>query len=119
MPDSLPTPALHDYRSSVEQVPAIVYIADFRRDRPFLYVSPHAETPAGLAARGLGADPDLWEKLLHPDDWERVLAEERRRLKPVQPFEAEYRLVARDGEVLWFWERDAIVFDDAGAPLFT
>ncbi len=74
MPDSLPTPALHDYRSPVEQVPAIVYIADFRGDRPFLYVSPHAETLLGYPPEAWVADPDLWEKLLHPDDRERVLA---------------------------------------------
>ena len=111
--------ALNDYRSLVEQVPAIVYVADFQGDRPFLYVSPQAERLLGYSPEAWVADPGLWEKLLHPGDRERVLAEERRTLEAVLPFEAEYRLVSRDGQVRWFWERDTIVFDRSGTPLHT
>jgi diguanylate cyclase (GGDEF)-like protein/PAS domain S-box-containing protein len=107
------------YRSLVEQVPAIVYIADFQGARPFLYVSPQAEELLGYPPEEWVADPDLWNRLLHPEDRERVLAEERRTLNAVEPFEAEYRLVARDGRVVWFWERDAIFYDEDGEPLYT
>jgi PAS domain S-box-containing protein len=107
------------YRSLVEQVPAIVYIADFQGERPFLYVSPQAEELLGYPPEEWVADPDLWNRLLHPEDRELVLAEERRTLNAVEPFEAEYRLVAKDGRMVWFWERDAIYYDEDGEPLYT
>ena len=63
-----PAPIDVPYRSLVEQVPAIVYIADFQGIRPFLYVSPQAEEILGYPPEEWVADPDLWNRLLHPDD---------------------------------------------------
>jgi diguanylate cyclase (GGDEF)-like protein/PAS domain S-box-containing protein len=107
------------YRLLVEQIPAITYIADFRGERPFLYVSPQAEELLGYPASEWIANTGLWERLLHPEDRERVLAEEQRTLAAEETFESEYRLVARDGKVVWIWERDMIVRDDHGKPVCT
>ncbi|HEX2232861.1 MAG TPA: EAL domain-containing protein [Thermoleophilaceae bacterium] len=107
------------YRLLVEQIPAITYIADFKGDRPFLYVSPQAEDLLGYPASEWVEDPMLWERILHPDDRERVLSEEQRTLAAEEEFESEYRLVSREGRVLWFWERDMIVRDDYGTPVCT
>jgi diguanylate cyclase (GGDEF)-like protein/PAS domain S-box-containing protein len=107
------------YRLLVEQIPAITYIADFQGDRPFLYVSPQAEELLGYPASEWVSDPELWERILHPEDRERVLAEEQRTLAAEETFESEYRLVGRDGKVVWIWERDTIVRDDYGKPVCT
>jgi diguanylate cyclase (GGDEF)-like protein/PAS domain S-box-containing protein len=107
------------YRLLVEQIPAITYIAEFKGERPFLYVSPQAEELLGYPASEWVEDPALWDRILHPEDRERVLAEEQRTLAAEEEFESEYRLVARDGSVLWFWERDMIVRDDFGKPVCT
>ena len=58
-------------------------------------------------------DVTLWECLLHPEDRERVLAQERRTMEAEEEFESEYRLVARDGRVVWIWERDTIIRDES------
>jgi diguanylate cyclase (GGDEF)-like protein/PAS domain S-box-containing protein len=107
------------YRLLVEQIPAITYIADFKGERPFIYVSPQAEELLGYPASEWVDDPELWHRILHPEDRERVLAEEQRTLAAEEEFESEYRLVARDGRVRWFWERDMIVRDDYGKPVCT
>jgi diguanylate cyclase (GGDEF)-like protein/PAS domain S-box-containing protein len=107
------------YRLLVEQIPAITYIADFRGERPFLYVSPQAEELLGYPASEWVSDSGLWHRLLHPEDRERVLAEEQRTMAAEETFESEYRLVARDGRVVWIWERDMIVRDDYGKPVCT
>jgi diguanylate cyclase (GGDEF)-like protein/PAS domain S-box-containing protein len=107
------------YRLLVEQIPAITYIADFKGERPFLYVSPQAEELLGYPASEWVDDPGLWERILHPEDRGRVLAEEQRTLAAEEEFECEYRLVGRDGRVLWFWERDMILRDDYGKPVCT
>jgi PAS domain S-box-containing protein len=105
------------YRLLVEQIPAITDIADFQGIRPFLYVSPQAEAMLGYPAEQWVADVTLWERPLHPEDRERVLAEEQRTMEAEETFESEYRLVARDGRVVWIWERDTIIRDQEGKPI--
>jgi diguanylate cyclase (GGDEF)-like protein/PAS domain S-box-containing protein len=107
------------YRLLVEQIPAITYIADFQGDRPFLYVSPQAEELLGYPAEDWIGDNAFWERILHPEDRDRVLAEEARTLATEERFEAEYRLIARDGRVVWILERDQIVRDELGRPVCT
>ena len=107
------------YRLLVEQIPAITYIADFKGARPFLYVSPQAEELLGYPVSDWVEDTAFWEQILHPEDRDRVLAEEQRTMAAEETFESEYRLISRDGRVLWFWERDTIVRDDYGKPVCT
>jgi diguanylate cyclase (GGDEF)-like protein/PAS domain S-box-containing protein len=107
------------YRLLVEQIPAITYIADWQGIRPFLYVSPQAEEMLGYPPHEWIDDLELWERILHPEDRERVLAEEQRTMAAGERFESEYRLVAKDGRVVWIWERDTIIRDADGNPVCT
>jgi diguanylate cyclase (GGDEF)-like protein/PAS domain S-box-containing protein len=107
------------YRLLVEQIPAVTYIADWQGIRPFLYVSPQAEELLGYPPDEWVSDPTLWERILHPEDRERVLGEEQRTMEAEERFESEYRLVARDGRVVWIWERDTIIRDEEGIPVCT
>jgi diguanylate cyclase (GGDEF)-like protein/PAS domain S-box-containing protein len=107
------------WRSLVEQIPAITYIADFDERGTLTWVSPQIEHLLGHTPDELIADQDLWYRLLHPDDRERVIAEERRVFEHVEEFDIEYRMVARDGRIVWVHEKDAIVRDADGRPLFT
>ena len=107
------------YRKLVEHVPAITYIAAFSADAPFTYVSPQIEPLLGFPVERWLSDPELWGDRLHPDDRERVLEAERLTFERCEPYEGEFRMLAADGRVVWLWERDTIVFDDAGTPVCT
>jgi diguanylate cyclase (GGDEF)-like protein/PAS domain S-box-containing protein len=107
------------YRQLVEQIPAVTYIAEFQEDAPLLYISPQIEDLLGIPPARWLAEPELWASCLHPDDRERVLAEERRTYHAAQPFDCEFRMLGADGQVVWFWERDTIIRDDTGEPRFT
>jgi diguanylate cyclase (GGDEF)-like protein/PAS domain S-box-containing protein len=107
------------WRSLVEQIPAITYIADFDERGTLTWVSPQIERLLGHTPEELITDQDLWYRLLHPDDRERVTAEEQRVFDAVEEFDIEYRMVARDGRIVWVHEQDAIVRDADGRPLFT
>ena len=48
-----------------------------------LYVSPLYDRLTGYSAEERIADPDLWVRMLHPDDRDRVLAESLRTNDPV------------------------------------
>ena len=99
------------YRTLVEQIPAITYIAAFDETKTRLYVSPQIETLLGYTQSEYLADADLWKKILHPDDRESVLAEAARFYKTGESFLSEYRSIARDGRVLWFHD-EAIIYTD-------
>jgi diguanylate cyclase (GGDEF)-like protein/PAS domain S-box-containing protein len=104
----------HRYRSLVEQVPAVSYVARWEPGSPFTYVSPQIEEILGFPAERFLAEPELWAERLHPDDRELVLMEEMRTFQHEIPFECEYRLIAANGTVKWIWERDTIVRDEDG-----
>lgn len=115
--EPLPTPAL--WRELVSRLPVVVYVADFDEQGTLRWLSPQIEELLGVPAEAFLADDDLWYRCIHPGDVDRVRAEERRVHQAVEPFEAEYRMVAADGRVRTVWERDAIIFGPDGTPLYT
>ncbi|MBI1904677.1 MAG: diguanylate cyclase [Rhodocyclales bacterium] len=56
-----------------------------------------------------------YSALIHPDDHARLLAQVRQAIEAGEPFEFEYRIRRKDGEVLWVWEQGCVVSID-GEP---
>ena len=111
---------LHDARTKygalVEQIPAIVYV-DVADDRMTTnYVSPQIETLLGYTAEEYVRDPGLWARMLHPDDRDRAVDTYLRGRELGEPFGYEYRLVARDGRVLWFRDSAIVLPGADGKP---
>jgi diguanylate cyclase (GGDEF)-like protein/PAS domain S-box-containing protein len=106
------------YGALVEQIPAIVYIDVADEDMSTSYVSPQIFGLIGVTPEEYTADPDLWYKHLHPDDRERALATYLEGRETGNLFTYEYRLIARDGRVVWFSDSAIVIRDDAGAPLY-
>jgi PAS domain S-box-containing protein len=96
---------LHDaeerYRSLVEQLPAVVYVDAVDEVATALYISPQYERLTGYSPAARLAEPDLWTRMLHPDDRDRVMAESDRVNETGEPFDIEYRIVRADGQVIW------------------
>ena len=105
------------YRALVEQIPGVIYRAALDASSTTSYVSPQIERFIGRSPAEYSADPDLWRKLLHPDDRERVMAEVARSHATGATFCSEYRMIARDGRVVWFRDEAQVVCDDSGRPL--
>jgi two-component system sensor histidine kinase UhpB len=106
------------YRTLVEQIPAVTYIAALDEISTTLYFSPQIEELLGFSQAEWLADPELFRKRLHPDDRERVMAELARSHASGEPFISEYRLLARDGSAVWFRDEAGVVRDDDGNSLF-
>jgi PAS domain-containing protein len=65
------------YRMLVERVPAVTYTWDatYRSgEAPAPYISPQVRQLLGHGQDEFG-DPTLWSRLVHPDDYERVMAD--------------------------------------------
>ncbi|MFQ5614038.1 MAG: histidine kinase N-terminal 7TM domain-containing protein, partial [Anaerolineae bacterium] len=107
------------YQRLIEQLPAISYIVTFGEVNRTTYISPQVESFLGFTPEEWLADPDLWIKLLHPDDRERVLSEVRQRDTSAEPLVLEYRTLDRAGRVLWVYNRSTLVLDESGQPLYS
>jgi PAS domain S-box-containing protein len=104
------------YRALVEQLPLVTYIDELNESSSTIYMSPQVEPILGYSPEEWLADPDLFPKLLHPEDRERVLEEHRRAYENGTSFSSEYRLVAKDGRVVWFHDEVMIVRGAEGQP---
>jgi diguanylate cyclase (GGDEF)-like protein/PAS domain S-box-containing protein len=106
------------YRSLVERIPVVTYVDAVDRTSSTVYVSPQVEPMLGYPAAAWEADRDLWVRLLHPQDRERVLAEHERTNATGEPFTVEYRLVHRDGHDVWIRDEALLVRNARGEPQF-
>lgn len=103
------------YQALVEQVPAIIYTEIPRTDgvpgSRDGYMSPQTTRILGYTPDDWLFDPELWSKILHPDDREAVLAENVRSDETGDRFLMEYRLIAKDGRVVWIRD-EAVRLED-------
>jgi PAS domain S-box-containing protein len=111
------------YRTLVEQVPAVIYVQQVAAERsndtnPPVYASPQIEEQTGYPPQAFEQDPELWMKLLHPADRERVLAQDARTDETRESFKIEYRLVRRDGRVVWIRDEAFLVRDEEDNPSY-
>jgi PAS domain S-box-containing protein len=100
------------YRTLVERLPAITYVAELGADGPWHYVSPQIETMLGFSPAEWLSDPMNWMNHILPEDREIAIAAEKLFQETHELFHAEYRMCARDGRLLWF--RDEGVLLQAG-----
>jgi len=105
------------YRTLVEQIPAITYISALDKASTTIYVSPQIRQFLGFSQQHYKVDHDLWRKQLHPDDRQRVLNSLHQSHKGRQPFNCEYRMLSKDGRVVWCRDEAVIVRDSSGEPL--
>jgi PAS domain S-box-containing protein len=104
------------FRTLVEQIPAMVYSEEFDEDGR-MWTSPQLETMFGYPPEVL-SDKRHWKSRLHPDDRERVLAEDARTDATGEPFRIEYRTLHKDGHTIWVRDEADLICDDDGTPLF-
>jgi diguanylate cyclase (GGDEF)-like protein/PAS domain S-box-containing protein len=89
------------YRTLVERLPVVTYSAELGPAGRWTYVSPQIEEMTGYSPEEWMADPELWFRRLHPSDRDHVALAEARCDRDGGRLEMEYRLLARDGDVVW------------------
>ncbi|MBI4259290.1 MAG: PAS domain-containing protein [Actinobacteria bacterium] len=106
------------YRTLVEQVPAVVYIALLGDEGDWLYVSPQIEGLMGYTPEEWLAHPEPFGGHVNPEDRDRVWRLELARSVDGLPFRTEYRMRTRDGREIWIRDEAVMVRDGEGRPLF-
>jgi PAS domain S-box-containing protein len=106
------------YRALTEHLPTITYVHPLGDRGAPIYVSPQAGSILGYAADEWLAKPNLFFQLVHEDDRERVSAEIAAATAGAGPLRSEYRMLSRDGRVVWVRDEATTVRDDDGKPLY-
>lgn len=109
------------FRALVEQLPAVVYFHRPTDGEPANipeFMSRRYEEIFGYPIDERLADPDLWSKILHPEDRAQAMQTARQAARTGEPFSMDYRVIRKNGETAWVHDETVLVRDDDGDPLF-
>ena len=106
------------YRALVEQIPAVVFMAYLDEAMGEAYVSPQIESLLGFTQEEWLQDPVRWYSQVHPDDKMRWSVEAAELFFTGKPLRSAYRVLSRDGRVIWFHCEAKMIRRDDGSPWF-
>jgi len=86
-------------------------------DNRFLFVSPSCERITGYTREEFIQDPELYTRIIHPDDHARVASHLREAQLRREPYELEFRVIRRDGQERWIGHACQPVLDENGQSL--
>lgn len=102
-----------NYRSFIENLPVLFYVVDSAPPYTPLYVSP-AFKRFGYPMEAWLNDPDIWVRVIHPDDREWVFKQTTASTLSGKEVDYEYRIFDADGNMLWVRDRGCLIKDDSG-----
>jgi len=107
------------YRSLLEHLPGVVYAAGVGRWAPVEFAGPQLFDLLGYAPDEWVGIPGMREEHIHPDDLQRVLADDDADLRHDGPArtDREYRMIRRDGREIWVRDHTVLDVDADGAPV--
>jgi PAS domain S-box-containing protein len=106
------------YRALVEQIPAVIFMAHLDRAIGEAYVSPQIEATLGFSQEEWLEDPIRWYQQIHPDDKQRWSVEAAQMFLSGTALRSAYRVIARDGRVVWFHCEAKMIRRKNGRPWF-
>jgi PAS domain S-box-containing protein len=110
------TQAEAKYRTLIEQVAAISYIAELGLSGEWHYVSPQIGPILGYTPEEWLSGSRDWVRHVHPEDHALVEAAEAASSRG-ERFQAEYRMIRKDGQVIWVSDTAVVVRDSQGHSL--
>jgi signal transduction histidine kinase/DNA-binding SARP family transcriptional activator len=102
-------------RSRSWEIPACSYIEEYRAGGGWIRLGPQATPMFGYE---VVSGPNVWKTTLHPADRDRIIAEDERCERTLEPFRETYRSSTRDGGTMWVRDEAVLVYDDTGEPGF-
>ncbi|HTS36998.1 MAG TPA: PAS domain S-box protein [Candidatus Solibacter sp.] len=106
------------YRALIEQLPAVVFMAYLDRGIGEAYVSPQIEATLGFSQAEWLEDPVRWYQQVHPEDKDRWSSEASEMFLSGKPLRSAYRVMARDGRIIWFHCEARMIRHEDGRPWF-
>lgn len=109
-------PSEATFQAFIENLPVMFYAVTPSVPHRPIYISPTFES-FGYPLDEWMTDSDIWDKVIHPEDRERVLVATRKAMESGDSIDFEYRVVCADGRVVWVRDRSCFIHDREGKPL--
>ena len=108
------------YGPLAEGVPSVAYVYEPGVNGRCLYISPSIARVLGFSQDDWITDGGLWDRMLHPEDADRVITNEAECARSGEALVQEYRISRADGRVIWIRDEMTVVRGDDGLsdPLF-
>ena len=95
-----------------------VGVWDWDLETGALYIAPNLKAMLGYGDDEIRNHVDGWREHALPEDKERLIGEEQDILSGQrEEFKVEYRMLCKDGGMLWFHSRGTVIRDGDGKPL--
>ncbi len=104
------------HRSLVEHIPAITYVYEMTNEENTVFMSPQVEGLLGYTPAEMIDQSELWWNRIHIEDRQRIIDETDEFNKNGDFYRGEYRMIARDGTVVWVQDEARLLRDDQGRP---
>ncbi len=106
------------YRMLLDQMTAVVFMVALDKGIGEAYVSPQIEAMLGFTQAEWLEEPIRWYRQIHPEDKDRWSIEAAQFFLTGEPLRSVYRVIARDGRVVWFQCEAKMVRRKDGRPWF-
>jgi len=103
-----------NFRLISENIPVVVYSALPDQKSTNLFVSGRIEELTGYTGKEFVQDPDLFDRMLHPDDRERCWQAIQTHRREKVLLDVEYRIVSKAGDEKWVHDRARPSFGENG-----
>jgi diguanylate cyclase (GGDEF)-like protein/PAS domain S-box-containing protein len=104
------------FRSFIENLPVMFYAVSPTPPHTPIYISPTFKH-FGYPLKFWQSQSDIWARVIHPDDRAEILEATRAAMKKGESIDFEYRVVCKNGSVLWVRDRSCFITDKDGVPV--
>lgn len=101
------------FRGFIENLPVLFYAVSPEPPYAPIYISPAFEI-FGYPLEEWTNNGDMWLKVIHEEDRERVLSNTKAAMDTGGSIDYEYRIITGSGEILWVRDRGCFVRDASG-----
>jgi PAS domain S-box-containing protein len=117
--EMMTTPRSYEAKGLIldNRFPIMTYSATADEFCTILYVSPQVENILGYSQEQYMADPVMWRNRIHPEDRKRVFEQVVNCYGNNEPLILEYRMISRDGQIVWLRDEVVVVKDTNDNPL--
>jgi len=106
------------YQLLLDQMTAVVFMVALDKGIGEAYVSPQIEAMLGFTRAEWLEEPIRWYRQIHPEDKDRWSIEAAQFFLTGEPLRSVYRVMSRDGRVVWFQCEAKMVRRKDGRPWF-
>lgn len=111
--------ATQQYSTMVESIPGVVYRAQLEPGHRFQYISDDIADMTGYMAQEFqGQSSTRYAEIVHPDDLNRVQTYIQNQLNLQQPYQLQYRILTKSGEIKYISEQGRGTFNRSGKLLY-